>query len=188
MNPEWFQAAISRIDAANAADPRAQELPYAQRLSAWIDRLAPDASEELRLAARAQHICRWEIPRASYPDDRVGYLKWREDLKQFHARRAGEILQAVGYPPETVARVQALIRKRNFPRDPEGRILEDALCLLFLETQLAETTEKTGEQKMIEILRKTWNKMTPCARKLALAVPMTPEQRELIERALAPPS
>jgi hypothetical protein len=184
MNSVRFQEAISRFDAANAQDPRGVELLYAQRLSAWVERLRPDASEELRLAARAQHILRWEIPRASYPQDRIGYLKWREDLKQFHAVKAGEILRAVGYPDETVARVQDLIRKRNFPRDAEGRILEDALCLIFLETQFAETTEKTGEEKMISILQKTWKKMTPQAHAVALTLPMNDAQRALIAKAL----
>lgn len=184
MNSPRFQDAISRFDAANAADPRGIELPYAQRLSALVERLAPDASEALRLAARAQHICRWMIPRESYPAGRIGYLKWREDLKQFHAQKAGEILREGGYEEATIARVQDLIRKRNFPRDSEGRILEDALCLIFLETQLAETTDKTGEEKMIGILQKTWKKMTPQARDIALTLPMTDAQRALIERAL----
>lgn len=161
------------------------ELPYAQRLSAWVERLAPEASEELRLAARAQHICRWMIPRESYPPGRIGYLKWREDLKQFHARKAGEILHELGYEETTVTRVQDLIRKRNFPRDPEGRVLEDALCLVFLETQFAETKAKTGDEKMLGILQKTWRKMTPQARDIALTLPMTTEQRALVEKALA---
>jgi hypothetical protein len=167
MISQRFQDAISRFDAANAGDPRGYELSYARRLSEWIERLAPDASEPLRLAARAQHICRWMIPRESYPKGRLGYIKWREDLKQFHAQKAGEILRAAGYDDASIARVQDLIRKRNFPRDPEGRILEDALCLVFLETQLGETTDKTGEEKMIGILQKTWRKMTPKAREIA---------------------
>jgi uncharacterized protein DUF4202 len=179
-----FRIALERIDAANAQDPRGIELPYAKRLSSWIDRLAPEASEELRLAAHAQHICRWMSPRESYPAGRIGYLKWREDLKQFHAQKAGDILLEVGYDKTTVSRVQDLIRKRNFPRDAEGRILEDALCLVFLETQLAETTDKTGEEKMIGILQKTWKKMTPQARDIALRLPMTETQRGLVEKAL----
>jgi hypothetical protein len=184
MNSSRFQDAITRIDAANAQDPRGVELPYAKRLSDWVERLAPEASEELRLAARAQHICRWMSPRESYPAGRIGYLKWREDLKQFHAQKAGEILQEAGYDEAMVSRVQDLIRKRNFPRDVEGRILEDALCLVFLETQLAETTDKTGEEKMIGILQKTWKKMTPQARDIALRLPMTDAQRGLVEKAL----
>jgi hypothetical protein len=184
MDSPRFQEAIIRIDAANAADPRGIELPYAQRLSAWVERLAPNASEELRLAARAQHICRWMIPRESYPSGRIGYLKWREDLKQFHAQKAGEVLRGVGYEDTIVARAQDLIRKRNFPRDPEGRVLEDALCLVFLETQLAETTAKTGDEKMTGILQKTWRKMTPQAQKIALTLPMGEQCRALIRDAL----
>jgi hypothetical protein len=184
MNPGRFQDAITRIDAANAQDPRGVELPYSQRLSGWVERLAPDASEELRLAARAQHICRWMSPRESYPPGRTGYLKWREDLKQFHARKAGEILRELGYEETTITCVQDLIRKRNFPRNPEGRVLEDALCLVFLETQFAETTAKTGDEKMLGILQKTWRKMTPKAHEIALTLPMSAGQRALVEKAL----
>ncbi len=185
MNPARFQDAIARLDAANAQDPRGIELPYAQRLSRWIERLKPNASEELRLAARAQHVCRWMSPRESYPAGRIGYLKWREDLKQFHAKKAGEILNEAGYEQTTIERVQDLIRKRNFPRDPEGRVLEDALCLLFLEQQFTETITKTGDEKMIGILQKTWRKMTPTAREIALTLPMSDSQRGLVEKALA---
>jgi hypothetical protein len=185
MNHGRFQEAIARIDAVNAADPRGIELAYAHRLSEWVLKLRPDASEPLRLAARAQHIARWESPRESYPAGRIGYLKWREDLKQFHAARAGQIMRDVGYDESAVLRVQDLIRKRNFPRDEEGRVLEDALCLTFLETQFAETVAKTGEEKMVEILRKTWRKMTPQAQQIALTLPMTPACRSLVERALA---
>jgi hypothetical protein len=187
MNSGRFQDAIARFDAANAQDPRGLELPYAQRLSAWVERLAPDASEELRLAARAQHICRWMVPRDSYPPGRIGYLKWREDLKHFHACKAGEILREVGYEDSVISRTQDLIRKRNFPHSPDGRILEDALCLVFLETQFAETTAKTGDEKMIGILQKTWRKMTPQAQQIALTIPMTAECRGLVEKALQPP-
>jgi Domain of unknown function (DUF4202) len=180
-----FQAALEQFDAANAQDPRGIELPYARRLSAWVERLAPDASEELRLAARAQHLCRWMIPRESYPPGRISYLKWREDLKQFHAGKAGEILGELGYEEATVTRVQDLVRKRNFPRDPECRVLEDALCLVFLETQFAETAAKTGDEKMLGILQKSWRKMTAQAREIALTLPMTTGQRALVEKALA---
>ncbi len=180
MNPIRFQDAMARIDAANAADPRGIALPYSQRLSAWVERLAPAASEALRLAARAQHICRWERPRDTAPPGRVAYLKWREEMKQFHADKAGQLLREAGYDEPTIGRVQDLIRKRNFPRDEEGRILEDALCLVFLETQFAATTAKTGEEKMIEILRRTWRKMTPAAQEIALALPMSDASRALL--------
>ena len=135
-----FEAAIRRFDSANSLDPnleivegiaRPRELIYAERLTHWVLKLCPDASEELRLTARCQHICRWMIARSSYPMTRPGYLKWREDLKKFHAEKAGEILRAVGYPEETVAKVQTLNLKKNFPQDPVSRVLEDALCLVF---------------------------------------------------------
>jgi len=188
MNSSRFQEAIGRIDAANGEDPRGIELAYSQRLSEWVERIEPQASDELRLAARAQHICRWVIPRETYPAGRVGYLKWREDLKQFHSRKTGEILRGVGYDEATISRVQDLIRKRNFPRVPEGRVLEDALCLVFLETQFAETAAKTGDEKMIGILQKAWRKMTPEAQQIALTMPMTTECRALVEKALHPSS
>src|SRR5947199_9634008 len=116
-NPRRFEAAIRLFDQENSRDPnleiiegvaRPRELVYAERLTHWVLTLCPDASEELRLAARCQHICRWRVPRSSYPMTRAGYLKWREDLKKFHAEKAGEILRAVDYPQETVAKVQAL--------------------------------------------------------------------------------
>jgi hypothetical protein len=188
MNETRFQAVIARFDAVNAQDPRGLELPYAQQLSAWVERLAPAASEELRLAARAQHLCRWSIPRESYPMDRVGYLKWRAELKKFHAAKAGPILRETGYAEETITRVQQLIQKQLFPTDPDSRVLEDALCLLFLETQLAETTAKTGADKMVGILQKTWKKMTPRARDIALSLPMSADCRALVEQALAGPA
>jgi hypothetical protein len=175
-----FQDAIARFDSANAQDPRGIELPYAQRLSAWVERLAPEASEPLRLAARCQHLRRWEIPRESYPAGRVGYLKWREALKHFHAEGAGKILREVGYDDATIGRVQKLNLKKLWPKDPEACALEDALCLLFLETQFEETTAKTGDEKMIGILQKTWRKMTPKAREIALGMKLNP----LVTRAL----
>src|SRR5215471_2767679 len=148
-----FETALQRFDAENSRDPNSEqtaegspyprELLYAQRLTAWVLRLCPGASEELRLAARCQHLCRWMVPRDSFPMTRAGYLQWREGLKKFHAQKAGEILLEVGYPAKTIARVQELNLKKNFPDDPEGRVLEDALCLVFLEHQFNELAAKT---------------------------------------------
>lgn len=177
-------AALARIDAVNATDPRGYELDYAHRLSGWVERLCPTASEPLQLAARAQHIGRWLSPRESYPAGRIGYLKWRADLKQRHAQQAGAILRDVGYDEATVTRVHDLICKRNFPRDPEVCVLEDALCLLFLEIQFVTTMAKTGPDKMVEILQKTWPKMTPQAHQLALTLPLPADCRAVVERAL----
>ena len=189
-----FEAACRRFDAANSLDPnleigegiaRPRELIYAERLTHWVVKLRPDASEELRLAARCQHICRWMVARNSYPMTRPGYLKWREDLKNFHAEKAGEILRTVGYPEEAIAKVQKLNLKKNFPQDPDSRVMEDALCLVFLEFQFAELAAKTTDEKMINALQKSWKKMTTAAREHALKLNFGPKEKSLLERALA---
>jgi hypothetical protein len=188
-----FEAAIKRFDELNAADPNHEtvngvaeprELLNARRLDDWVMKLAPDASEALRLAARCQHLCRWQIPRASYPMDRGGYLKWRGALKQFHAEKSGEVLRAVGYPEEMVRRVQDLNLKKNFPADPDSRALEDALCLVFLEHQLVELASKTAEDKVVNALRKSWQKMTPAAREHALKLQFGEREKALLKLAL----
>ena len=189
-----FEQAIQRFDQDNAADPnvedsqgtfRPRELVYAEWLTGWVARLAPEASEALRLAARCQHIRRWEIARASYTADRAGYLRWRATLKEFHARRASEILTEVGYDAETIRQVRDLNLKRNFPADPESRILEDALCLVFLEHQFPTLARKTTAEKVVNALQKSWQKMTPQARELALTLPYAKPEQELLKQALA---
>jgi Domain of unknown function (DUF4202) len=188
-----FKRALTRFDEENSKDPnheivdgveRPRELIYAQWLTDWVLRLCPDASEELRLAARCQHLRRWEVPRNSYPMTRVGYLQWREGLKKFHAQRAGEILKEVGYPEPIITRVQNLNLKKNFPKDPETRVLEDALCLVFLEHQFADLAAKTAEDKMINAVQKTWKKMTEQGRVKALELPFGEKEKKLIEKAL----
>jgi hypothetical protein len=195
-DPARFAAALRRFDEENARDPHVEqaggeshprELLYAQWLTGWLLKLYPDASEELRLAARCQHLCRWMIPRDSYPRTRAGYLKWREALKHFHAEKAGEILREAGYPEQVIARVQSLNLKKNFPQDTEGQALEDALCLVFLEHQLADLASKTSEEKMINALQKAWKKMTPAAQAKALKLAYSPQQRALLEKALEAP-
>jgi hypothetical protein len=195
LDPCRFEAALRRFDEENSRDPHVEEvagvthpreLLYAQWLTEWVLKLCPEASEELRLAARCQHLCRWVVPRDSYPMTRGGYLKWREELKQFHAQKAGEILHEVGYPEEFIAHVQSLNLKRNFPHDAAGRVLEDALCLVFLEHQFADLASKTSDDKMINALQKAWKKMTPAARALALNLSCGPRQQALLEKALEP--
>ena len=192
-DPKLYEAAIRRFDEENARDPNQEtaggvpcprELLYATRLTEWVLKLCPDSSEPLRLAARCQHICRWEIPRASYPMDRAGYLKWRADLKIFHAQKAGEILQEIGYDEKTIRRVQELNLKKDFPNDPEGRVLEDALCLVFLEFQFADLAAKTTEDKTVNALKKSWQKMTESARAEALKLEFGPREKTLLQRAL----
>jgi len=184
-----FEAALRRFDEENSRDPNREngqprELLYAQRLTDWVLRLCPDASEELRLAARCQHVCRWKIPRASYPMTRPGYLKWRADLKKFHAQRAGEILCEVGYDESVIHRVQDLNLKKYFPADPETRVLEDALCLVFLQFQFADLAAKTAEDKTINALQKSWQKMSDAARAEALKLEFGPREKILLQRAL----
>jgi hypothetical protein len=185
-----FDAALRRFDEENARDPNQEngqprELLYAQRLTDWVLRLCSNPSEAVRLAARCQHLCRWKIPRSDYPMTRPGYLKWRADLKKFHAQRAGEILREVGYDDETIRRVQDLNLKKNFPADPECRLLEDALCLVFLEFQLADLAAKTVDDKMINAIKKSWEKMTEAARAEALKLNYSEREKELIQKALA---
>lgn len=192
-SPTRFAAAIRRFDEENAKDPNTElvdgvpqprELVYAERLTGWVLRLQPDASEVLKLAARCQHLCRWAIPRNQYPMDRVGYLKWRSELKKFHAEKSGHILREVGYDEEMVGQVQALNLKKNFPNDADSRVLEDALCLVFLQHQLTELAAKTDDDKMINALRKSWNKMTEQARAEALKLNYGPRETGLIQQAL----
>ena len=194
LDAERFRRAIARFDEENSHDPSRETVDgvehprepiYAQWLTDWVLRLRPDASEELRLAARCQHLRRWEVPRSSYPMTRVGYLQWREGLKKFHAERAGEILKEVGYPEEIIRRVQNLNLKKDFPKDPETRVLEDALCLVFLEHQFADLAAKTAEDKMINAVQKTWKKMTEQARAKALELSFGEKEKNLIEKALA---
>lgn len=190
-----FLQVMAAIDAANSADPRLApngkpwEVDHAERVSGWILRLNPQASELLRIAARGQHIERWTSPRSSYPEGRAGYLRWREDLKATHARRVGEIMAAAGYAPNDVRRVAALISKDALREgDPEGCLLEDALCLVFLETQFQDLLSRTPEDKMQGILKKTWQKMSPAGRAAAQFLAFSPEEQKAFSKALSPSS
>jgi Domain of unknown function (DUF4202) len=190
--PRFLQA-WRRFDEENGRDPNLvvvdgvahpQELVYSERLTDWVLRLKPDASEQLLLAARSQHLCRWTIPRRTYEMTRVGYLRWRSDLKQFHAAKSAEILREVGYDPETIAQVRDLNLKKNLGRDPDCQALEDALCLVTLQHQLADLVAKTEHGKMIEILRKTWRKMSPLGHEHALTLSFSDTEKELIQQAV----
>lgn len=192
-HPDRFNTAIDRFDAANREDPhheqvdeqaRPKELAYARRMSAWLDRLAPDASEPLRLAARCQHIRRWTIPRSDYPMDKAGYHRWRATLAKFHAETAGKILKDVGYDDTTIARVQALVRKERLRLDPETQLLEDVACLVFLENYFADFAKRHDEGKLVDIVRKTWGKMSERGRQAALQLNLAPEIQALLAKAL----
>jgi hypothetical protein len=166
-----FDGVIAAIDDANARDPKMVEIDgravpaeflYGQRMSAALTAMAPDASELLRIAVRGQHIERWTSPRACYPAGRAGYLKWRSDLKDFHARRLGEIMGAAGYGPREATRVGALVRKERLRTDREAQMLEDVACVVFLTHYLEEFLGKTDadDAKLARILAKTWMKMS----------------------------
>ena len=189
-----FSRAVAAFDEANSADPNREEVegqavPHewvdAQRVSAWVLRLEPQASEVLRLASRCQHICRWKRPRDQYPRTRAGYLKWRQDLKRFHAETAGEILREVGYEEGVIEAVQVLNLKKNLSAGGEVQVLEDALCLTFLQYEFETFCKTVSEERMIGILQKTWKKMSAQAREEALGLDLAPEALELVKKALA---
>ena len=194
-NPARFATALAAFDAANAEDPNQdtdatgrawpKEVLYAQRMSACLARVAPGAPEAVQLAARCQHIRRWALPRHDFPLDRPGYHQWRNTLKKYHAELAGQLLASVGYGTETITRVQHLVQKLRLKDDPEVQLLEDVICLVFLEHYFLPFAAQHPEAKVIEIVQKTWPKMTARGHALALQLPFSPEALALVSRALA---
>lgn len=160
------------------------EFFYAVELYNWVRKIEPGANEFLLLASRSQHIGRWEIPRSDYPEGRTGYLKWRSDLGKFHAAKAGEILESVGYTTEEIERVQQIIQKQRLKLDADVQVIENALCLVFLEFQYDDLIRKLSEEKMINVLRKTWKKMSKAGHDAALKLQYSPEGSSLIAKAL----
>lgn len=192
-SPSRFAAAIDAIDALHTEDPSSievagervpAELDYARRMTAWVESLSASPSEALLLAARAQHLCRWRIPRSNYPEGTAGYHRWRIEQREMHAALAAEVLTTAGYDEALTDRVKDVIQKKNLARDPDAQTLEDAACLVFLETQLAGFAEGRRKEQLVDILRKTWKKMSGPARERALALPMTDDVRALVEEAL----
>ena len=167
-----LNAAIAAIDELNAKDPSGRALEYSTRMSAMLERFAPAAAEGVRLAARAQHVERWKTPRDSFPSGKEGYLKWRTHLYGVHAETAGRLLAQAGYDAVTIERVKSVVAKKMLRVDPEAQLLEDVVALVFLEHYLGEFAaqhREYDEAKFIDILRKTWRKMSPRAREFALA-------------------
>jgi hypothetical protein len=187
--------AFRLFDAANSEDPNLEpneagelvpkEVLYAQRMTACLARVAPDAPEAVQLAARCQHIRRWSIPRADFPMTRPGYHQWRNTLKKYHAELAGQLLTQAGYEPDMIRRVQELVQKLRLKDDPEVQLLEDVICLVFLEYYFLPFAAQHPEEKVIEIVQKTWPKMTERGHALALQLPFTPEALVLVNKALA---
>ncbi len=187
-----FDEAIRRIDDANREDPRTdevdgqpqpRELRFALRVYEWVRRLSPSASEALLLAARGHTIRRWHIPRDQYDKTTLGYHEWRDALASFHATETAKILVDVGYASGVVDRVEAFIVKKNWPKDEEACVLEDADCLAFLELKLCKYADEWGEDKTLRILKSTVKKMTPQGQKFALGLELGERERSLIERA-----
>ncbi len=189
-----FDAAIARIDAANGGDPhtivvdgeeRPKEQAHAELMTEWVRRLDPAATDAQLLAARAHHLRRWSIPRSSYPDGRVGYLKWRTALKNQHGEEVSAILAGVGYDEETIARVRQIVRKDGLRTDPQVQVHEDALCMVFLETQLVDLADQLGEEHCIEVVRKTLAKMSERGIAAAGSARLDDEGRRLLEAAVS---
>lgn len=179
-----YESASAAIDRANAEDPKGTEVLYGQRMVDWVRALVPGASEELLLAARAQHVRRWTVPRSSYPEGRLGYLKWREGLKKYHADTLAVIMKEAGYGDASIQKSRSLLVRKNLAEDAEGQTLEDAACLVFLQFEFAEFSAKTEPGKMVDILRKSWGKMSPAARDQALKLKLGAAEQNLVKKAL----
>lgn len=191
---EQFGIVIAAIDAANGCDPRtiefdhrqvAGELVYGWRMTETLVRMASDPSECLRIAVRGQHIERWKFPRRTYPEGRAGYLKWRKDQRNYQGRRLGEIMAAAGYGADEIARVGVLIRKERMASDAEVQMLEDVICVMFFEHYLKNFMPKVDEEKLADILAKTWTRMSEHGHQHALKLDLPPDVPRLLERGLA---
>jgi hypothetical protein len=191
MDP--FARAREMIDAAHSADPtkaadgRPAELVYADNMEKWVSRLAPDASPILRLAARCQHLERWSVPRKSFPEGRAGYLSWRRSLYVKQAERARQLLAQAGLPDRDAADAATWVSKANLKTNPGTQVLEDAAVLVFLESEIGAFAAQHVEyprEKFVDILKKTWKKMSPRAQELALGLDLPEAISGLVREAL----
>lgn len=188
-----LQQTLRLFDQYNGADPNLftwegqtcpQELFLAEKLHDWVLKLAPDASEPLLLASKCQHIGRWEIARNSYPEGRIGYLSWRKALMRHHAGIAEDIIKGAGYPDSVADRVTAILMKQGIKQDADVQVMENALCLVFLQYQYEAFHPAHGD-KIVEILRKSLLKMDSAGHERALSLPYTPAGLEHLKQALA---
>jgi hypothetical protein len=176
---------LAAIDAVNSRDPVAERaLVYGRRMSAVLERFAPKASELLQIAARAQHIERWMVPRESYPQGRIAYLQWRKDLQQHHAKRTGELMREAGYGEDEIARMASLLRKERLKYDADVQVLEDVICLVFLEYEAPEFIAKHPDDKVRDILAKTAKKMSARGIEAAGRLALDPRLARLLAEAL----
>lgn len=188
-----YATARALIDAAHAADPKRTptgepaELVYANRMEAWVVRVVEAASPHLRLAARCQHLERWVVPRATFPEGKVGYLTWRKSLYKKQAERARELLLQAGVAASEADEVATWVSKTGLKTNPGTQALEDAACLVFLENEISDFATQHADyprEKFIDILQKTWRKMSPRAHALALALDLPPAIAGLVKEAL----
>ena len=191
---ERYRAAIAAIDAANAEDPNriiwrgeqhVKELLHAQMMTDWVLELDPDADELQLIAARAHHLRRWMRPRSDYPEGRSGYLRWRAAAKRFHAEQVAGLLAALDFSEDEIARVGAIVRKQGLSTDPAVQTHEDALCLVFLATQLDDVAGRLGSDETVAVLTKTLPKLSPLGLEAAVNLPLDDWGRELLGRARA---
>ncbi|MEM6994558.1 MAG: DUF4202 domain-containing protein [Myxococcota bacterium] len=187
LGGERLGAARAALFGCHDADPAGDARAYHEAVERWVVALDAEASAVVRLAAMSQHIERWTIPRAEYPMGRVGYRRWRSALSQLHARRAGEVLAAAGFDESVTARVGALLTKQRLRSDPEAGLLQDAVCLTFLERTLDGFAAGRDPAQLASILAKTWAKMTPRgqAAARALAPSLSQEAQTVLSEALA---
>jgi hypothetical protein len=185
--------AFAAIDDANAHDPtivmvRGEPLPLAlahgRLADSWVVALRPDAADEVRLAARAHHLRRWEVPRTDYPAGRPGYLRWRRDQKARHAREVAGLLRDAGYDDAAIGRVQVLIERQGLGTDPDAQLVEDAACLVFVETQLASVAARLDHDHLVEVIRKTARKMSAAGLALVAELPIGDAEQALLAEAL----
>ena len=194
METGRFVLAVSLIDQANASDPvwetwQDQAWPrtylYGLRMTHWLLRLHPEATEIAFLAARAQHVCRWLVPRNRYPKGRRGYLEWRTYLYRFHAEKTAQLMVQAGYGEQDIAEVRRILMKRGIRRDPQVQWVEDAACLVFLQYYFAPFASDYPDEKIIDIVRKTWAKMSAEAHQEAMKLPLGERERRLVQLALS---
>lgn len=187
-----LSVALAAVDAANADDPhtivvggeaRPKEQAHAELMTEWIQRLDPDPDDAQLVAARAHHLRRWALPRSDYPEGRAGYLRWRTAQAKRHAAEVVEIATQAGYDDAFAADVSAIVAKRGLATDPRVQTHEDALCLVFLETQFEELADKLGDDHMAEVLAKTLAKMSPAARRIAQELDLSSRAAALLEAA-----
>lgn len=192
--PTPFEKTIALIDIANQRDPNIEvdggkphpkEFLYSERMTRCLLGFRPDASEHLQIAVRGQHIERWTSPRSAYPEGRTGYKKWRAELGLFHARRVGELMQEAGYGEEDIKRTQYIVQKRGLGRDAETQCMEDVVCLVFIRHYLEDFASKHDEAKLIDIVQKTWAKMSDEGHAAALKIPLSESMQSLVAKALA---